>query len=250
MIPAYMKEDESFYKVYKYIESIFEQINQTCEDIKNNFKFSVNSVTFLKALSLFGQNDRFKSNGTIYKGLHYNKAQSSWLVIPTDEPEEIDITLSELNLYYASKFNSIKNNFDGTFKSLKDSLTNVFNKDEDYISIIRFEQKVEEPYSIIEISVHIDQKADALFPPAGWYEEGHLWDIDYIKAEYKNTTEYNTYKNYLDFLTLYTNGYFSINILGVVVKYLLEDKSPIFIWNESNWNEATWVAKEGQQGGE
>lgn len=257
MIPTYMKEDLKFYSFYQYISSIFEQIKDTCKNMINYMQFDINSAEFLKVLSLFGQSEVFKKEGIEIQGLEYDKDSKVWNTKPTESQVMIDITLSQFSLYFSSKFKTLKNNFDGTFKNLKDNLVRAFDLSTDGIAVISTEDDpgvyqstitdtndIEHPY--INVSITISPLLVDKFPPLEAYQEGkqpwYIQNIDpaWIAESDENRTKYNTYKDYLELLTLFYNNYFDFNILGVITEYEISGNVPMMRWNRSRWNEAIW----------
>ena len=260
MIPAYMKEDQAFSKVYQYIEDVFEQIKQTCQDIKNDIRIDSNSKAFLKLLSLFGQSEVFSQEGIRVYGL--KPIETGFAVMKTDSetPIMLNIPIVGLVSYYSSRFNILKNGFNGTFRGLKDSLSKVFtysSENDVYknaMSISCYQDIIQDsvdgdnhPHIMLRIILSQDLKKEGVFPPEEAYAPHYEYNIDYILDSWlndpdhpENITMYNFYKEFLDVLTLFENDYFKINILGVITEFEISGNSPILKWNESVWNEAQW----------
>lgn len=258
MIPLYMKEDEQFSKVYKYIENIFEQVNETCKAMKEDMIFNSNSSEFLKVLSLFGQINKFKQLGVQVVGLA--PLGYRWAILKTDpsEPINIDINLSTLASYYSAKFNTLKNNFNGTFINLKESLIKIFNYDntnnESMLSItcsqdiVKDSQDVDHPHLIL--TIEIDLNLEDKFPPEEAYLVGGeypVWDYRDIDPAWLNDPDhpeniemYNYYIDFLNLLTLFQNNYFKLDILGVITEFEISGNARILKWNDSIWNQSLW----------
>ena len=255
MFPIWMKDDPKFTKIYQYIEGIFNQVVQTCEAMKENLVFDIKSKEFLKVLSIFGQEEVFRTAGTTGTrviGLEWDETNSKWIVKRSESLEDFTIVLSEFSLYFSAKFNSLKNNFDGTFKSLRESLEQVFKQDTekgDYISVKGYQEIRKDDYNndkpFILLNLDLSDELQGQFPLEEAYDPDHLWDINYIDPDWisaseENTEKYNTYKDYLELLTLFENDYFKLNILGVLTKFEVTGNALVLRWNEGLWNEATW----------
>ena len=256
MIPLWMKEDEQFSKVYKYIEDVFNQVIKTCEDMKSNIEFNINSKAFLKVLSIFGQEEVFRGTGKKVIGLKWDGLK--WIVLREDTEDDINIVLSEFSLFFSAKFNSLKNNFNGTFKSLKESLSNVFKQDTtkgDYITIKGFQDIREDDYNnkhpFVILNLDLAQALQNALPPQtsgvdGAYDDpNYIGYIEHIRPEWLSQSEgnqvlYNNLKDYLELLTLFENNYFKLNILGVLTIFEVTGNALILRWNKGLWNEAQW----------
>lgn len=247
MLPVYMKEDEKFSAVYKYLESIFNQTAKTCEDIRADMKFSRNSEVFLKVLNLFGQQHIYKERALEVVGL-WLENNELWHVDVSEDLEQLDINLSEFSFYYYAKFNTIKNNFDGTFIDLKKSFEELFNKRDDYISLRCSQDIVEvdsKKYPRVLVEVELSNSLVSLFPPVTAYPVGHEYDIRYIDMSWVNSSEdnfklYSFYKDFLELITLLQNNYFKLDILGVISLFEIDTNAPILRWGDSRWNNSLW----------
>ena len=251
MIPLYMKEDEKFTKVYKYIEDVFNQIKDTCEQMKDSLKFDINSPEFLKFISIFGQAPVYRGEGREVVGLEYKSNTTEWVITMTGTTN-LDIVLPKLALYFSAKFNSLKNNFNGSFKNLKESMTKVFEVEKTYIgvdckqNIVEDDENIEHPAVIIIVNLYAE--LEKRFPPIEAYLEGEdPWDIRNIDMSWvtdpdhpENLEKYMFYKSCLELLTLFQNGYFKLDILGVLTVFEISENAPVLRWGHSRWNEATW----------
>ena len=250
MIPAYIKDDAQFTKVYKYIESVFEQINKTCEDIRDDMVFSSNSSAFIKCLTLFGQSPSFKGEVFRVNGLVYDSSSASWTVKITSSKEDVTIILGRFSTYISAKFNTLKNNFDGTFGNLRESLSKAFTLRNDYMIINCTQNLVEDEDEIIHPALILTVSLSSLlvnkFPPESAYLAGEEpWIIDnidpaWILESQANEDKYNFYKDFLDLITLFQNGYFKLDILGVLTTFEISGNAPIFRWGHSRWNNSLW----------
>ena len=115
-----------------------------------------------------------------------------------------------------------------------------------YQSIVKDESQEQKEHQAITITVQLDGRLAEMFPPLEAYKEGEQpWYIDNINPDWVyesdvNEEKYNTYKNYLEILTLFQNNYFNINILGAITSFRILENTPILKWNESNWNQSSW----------
>lgn len=264
-IPLWMKEDEQFTKVYKYIESIFNQVVKTCEDMRNDLIFNVSSAEFIKLLSIFGQSSTLKrTSGKLDYKLTY-EAGDVWR-INRDEGVELNISLSKFSLYYLAKFNALKNNFDGTFKNFEDSIDKIFN-DHSNANDIENYLTVECKQSIVQDNNNLDHPAIEVtlvlgnsellnyFPPydntaytnpdpedpsTDYIGDIRCINMDWVNESEENTTKYNNYKNLLELLILFDNSYFDLDILGVITKFDISDNARVLTWGEARWNQSLW----------
>lgn len=255
LVPLYIREDEQFSAVYNYVKDIFKQVQQTCSDMIENMKIDINSAEFLKLLSLFGQSSTFKQKGVKIVGLQPREG-GRWSILKDGvapaEPIDLDIQIQGVSLYYSAKFNILKNNFNGTYKALEESLSKIFNPDEDYVSVSCSQSIANDSlgvhHQLLELIIQLDPVLAEKFPPESAYlttSTYPVWDIRAINSVWvisspENREKYDYYKNFLDFLTLFENNYFKLNILGTITKFEISENSRALIWNDSIWNQSTW----------
>lgn len=229
LMPLWMRSDSRFDYWWKEIVNLFTSISEVQEDIKKSMELKIdNYSTFekiTKILNIPGQEillpGKIKVSDVI-------KSRSKWTIKTETLINSLTIQITPLIRYYLFKYKLLMNNFDSTYKSLIESAEKGFDSIKE-LSFNFIENVNSDGYPELTINLQLNTVLDSIIKKEGETEE-----------EYKKTERYKQYLKYLDLFTLFYNGYFNFNLMGIILKYQISENNLYMIWNEDNWNESLW----------
>ena len=207
LVPVWMREDESFNRFYSEVIQVLLDCQQAKEDIINSFTLS-QLANYDKSLevvaSYFGINRNFYlASGNLVTGIVMAEDESGLIYEYTPE-SQINISISNEVLLRLIKFKLLQSNFDGTLKNLIENFDSLF-KDE--IAI----QFIESSINVLD-KVYPELNLNLVLTPSLTVEEA----------------------------TLFLNGAYSFNYLGVKTTYTLGGKTVELVWDQSEWDQSNW----------
>lgn len=226
MFPAWMKEDVKFLDFYSCVARLFAEVQETKEQILGAFLFAnenntaqpiLNYPTNIDSLaSYYGINRNFyTSSGVKVKSKNLNGSYT------TEETlKEVNIQMSDKNLFRLIKFKILKNSFDGTIKNLIKNYNSLFYKEiEDKEMIISFKEDIYTKDASDPNSLKLPKLVIDLTLPI---------NNGIMPLEEQNEVE------------LFLNRAYDFSYLGVIIQYTVNGKSVEVIWDQSNWDDAIW----------
>lgn len=221
LIPLWMRDDENFMEVYRGILNVLIDIQQTKEDIIRSFSFKPISEednrsvisTYNSSLemiaSYFGINRNFYlSNGD--KVIAVLEDSGGNLSVEIQQNVPINIRLSNETMLRLIKFNFLKSNFDGTMPHLLENYDKMFRNEPFSI------QFLEGMFEIVPNSKH--------FLP--------ILNLNLVPDKHR--------VEFLDEATLFLNGAFNFNFMGVATKYSVGGQTAELVWDKSRWDKSKW----------
>lgn len=208
LIPVWMREDESFNKFYSTIITILLECQEAKDKIVESFEMS-KLAEYSKSLeiiaSYFGINRNFYlSDGNNVTGI--SEVAGSWTYSYTPN-STINISLSNETMLRLIKFKLLQSNFDGTIKNLLDNYNSLFEGED----------------------IRIQFLEDTLLNEG----TGEIYPVLNLNLVLNETTP-------IEEATLFLNGAYSFNYLGVKTTYSLGGKTVELIWDQSNWDQSKW----------
>ena len=208
LIPVWIREDESFNLFYTALVNVFIECQEAKEDIIKSFTFS-ELANYSKSLeiiaSYFGINRNFYlSNGNRVDEI--NLVAGSWSYNYTPNTA-INIALSNEVMLRLVKFKLLQSNFDGTLKNLLDNYNSLFEGE----------------------SIRIQFLEDTLYNSG----EDKLYPVLNLNLVLNENTS-------IEEATIFLNGAYSFNYLGVKTTYSLGGKTVELIWDQSEWDRSKW----------
>lgn len=210
LIPAWMREDENFRKFYTDLVNIFLDCQKANEDIIKSFTGQYIS-SYDKSLeilaSYFGVNRNFYlSSGNKVTAINVYEDSYDYTA-----DSVINIKISNEVLFRIIKFKLLMSNFDGTIKSLLNNYNILF---------------ANEPINIQFIEDTFTSEPDNIVYPA--------LALNIPLNDYLATPEG------LKEATLFLNGAYTFNYMGVIIRYSLGGRTAELVWDESDWDKSKW----------
>lgn len=207
-IPVWMREDKDFSFVFSEISKIYIDIQQTKEDIINSFSLD-NLAKYDSSLetiaSYFGINrNHYLPMGNRVVSVNMHNGSYEY-----EENVPINIRLTNETMLRMLKFKLLKSNFDGTRKNLLDNYSSLFRGDRNVIQFLE--------------GILVNDTTGAVLPMLNL-----------------NMTLNDDSQSFLDEATLFLNGAYQFNYLGVVTRYSLGGQTIELIWDKSKWDKAKY----------
>lgn len=206
-IPVWMREDKEFSYVFSEISKIFIDIQQTKEDIINSLTLD-NLSNFDSSLEIIASYFGINRNHYLPMGnrvISVNVQDSSYKYIQCP----INIRLTNETMLRMIKFKLLKSNFDGTRKNLLDNYNSLFRGDRNVIQFLE--------------GILVNDTTGKVLPMLNL-----------------NMTLNDNSQSFLDEATLFLNGAYQFNYLGVVTRYSLGGQTIELIWDKSKWDKAKY----------
>jgi hypothetical protein len=210
LVPLWIREDEAFNKFYSEVVQIFLDCQEAKEKIIESF--SLDTVQdYNKSLeaiaSYFGINRNFYlASGNKVTSIYESGGTWDYDYV---ESTAINISIPNDILLRLIKFKLLQSNFDGTIKSLITNFNYLFG---DSISIQFIEGEITKEVS------------------PGVFETYPELNLNLVLNEEITLEE----------ATLFVNGAYSFNYLGVITTYSLGGKTIELIWDQSEWDRSNW----------
>ena len=216
LIPLWMRSDSQFYTWWTSIVEEFNKISSTQENIKKDISLvKENKDIFKKLCKIYNIPEYITlPKGTIIVDKIYQES-GSWKVNTSTTSDTKYIEITSTIRYYLLKYKLLMNNFKGTYKNLEELSSNLFNNEKELsFSFKDITILGDSNYPKLEISISFNS----------------------LKEETLNTQEY------LDLCTLFLNGFFKFNLMGVILVYNISGTILELRWNEGKWNKNIWNA--------
>ena len=211
LIPLWIREDEAFLSYYSSVIQILLDCQEAKDTIVESFQLSEieNYDKSLEVIaSYFGINrNYYLASGNLVTTITEALGVWSYEFTPATA---INISIPNDILLRLVKFKLLQSNFDGTVKNLIDNFSSLF---KDTIVIQFIESSVTKEVS------------------AGVFETYPELTLNLVLNETISLEE----------ATLFINGAYSFNYLGVKTTYSLGGKTIELIWDESDWDGSNWV---------
>jgi hypothetical protein len=211
LVPLWIREDEAFNKFYSEVIQIFLDCQEAKDNLVNSFKLAEieNYDKSLEVIaSYFGINRNFYlPSGNEVVDIYESAGEWTYDYL---ESVAININIPNQILLRLIKFKLLQSNFDGTIKNLIDKFKYLF-KDSLHIQFIESSVSKEVSPGVFEV-----------------YPELNL-----------NLVLNETIS--LEEATLFINGAYSFNYLGVKTTYSLGGKTIELIWDQSEWDRSNWI---------
>ena len=227
LVPLWIRSDPQFNIWWKKIIALFTSVSEVQENIKSSLELKLeNYNTFEKITKILNiPRQEILPPGNI-KVTSVKKSGSTWVITTETLTESLVIQITPLIRYYLFKYKLLMNNFDGTYKNLYESAQKSFSSAEE-LSFDFTEGISTNGYPELTINLNLNTVLDSLIEKES-------------EEDYEKTDRYKLYNQYLNLFTLFYNGYFNFNIMGVILKYQISKNNLYMIWNEDNWNESLW----------
>lgn len=204
LIPLWIREDPAFKTFYEGIINIFLDCQKTKEDIINSFTLE-NLKNYDKSLEVIASYFGISRNFYLESGNLVTSVNPTTATFNYTPGTEININIPNDILLRMIKFKLLQSNFDGTVKNLIDNFNSLF-EDEINIQFLEDIKVIEDKeFPVLRLNLVINN----------------------------NLTEEEA--------TLFFNGAYSFNYLGVIVEYSLGGKTIELIWDESEWDLSNWT---------
>ena len=211
LIPLWIREDEAFLSYYSSVIQILLDCQEAKDTIVESFQLSEieNYDKSLEVIaSYFGINrNYYLASGNLVTAISEALGVWSYEFTPAIA---INISIPNDILLRLVKFKLLQSNFDGTVKNLIDNFNSLF---KDTIVIQFIESSVTKEVSTGVFEVYPELNLNLVLNETISLEEA----------------------------TLFINGAYSFNYLGVKTTYSLGGKTIELIWDESDWDGSNWI---------
>lgn len=216
LIPLWIRSDSQFYTWWTSIVEEFNKISLVQEKIKEDISLvEENKDIFKKLCKIYNIPEYITlPKGTIIVDKIYQES-NSWKVDTSTTSDTKYIEITSTIRYYLLKYKLLMNNFKGTYKNLEELSSNLFNSEKELSFSFKDTTILGDTnYPKLEISISFNS----------------------LKEDTLNTQEY------LDLCTLFLNGFFKFNLMGVILVYNISGTILELRWNEGRWNKNIWNA--------
>lgn len=216
LIPLWMRSDSQFLTWWTSISNEFNKISLVQQSIKDCITLSRENEDIYKKLCKIYNIPEYITipKETIIITKIYQTG-GSWKVDTFSTSDTKYIKITSTIRYYMFKYKLLMNNFKGTYKDLEELESDLFNDERELsFSFKDITELGDKNYPKLEISILFNS----------------------LKEDTLNTQEY------LDLCTLFLNGYFSFNLMGVILNYNISGTILELRWNEGKWNKNIWNA--------
>ena len=216
LIPLWMRSDSQFLTWWTSISNEFNKISLVQQSIKDCITLSRENEDIYKKLCKIYNIPEYITipKETIIITKIYQTG-GSWKVDTSSTSDTKYIEITSTIRYYMLKYKLLMNNFKGTYKDLEELESDLFNDERELsFSFKDITELGDKNYPKLEISILFNS----------------------LKEDTLNTQEY------LDLCTLFLNGYFSFNLMGVILNYNISGTILELRWNEGKWNKNIWNA--------